>query len=196
MEGLGCGLVACCGCMVIGLASLSSLFSSAVVCPHISCVLEFSVLAATISGWLGLSWLSCWRSVALLSAVTLMIPVSRILFGLVVSLLIVSAGDVGPIVCLYWLLLVVAFSSLLIVTSISLAWCRLGLRSFFAGFADSCTCESSLGGGQLVTDAPLFLSCPRASCVVILSCRGPVDRCGLLSGLIVGVVGWLGESMC
>ena len=125
-----------------------------------------------------------------------MIPIFWVFFGLVVSLLIVSAGDVGPIVCLYWLLLVVAFSSLLIVTSISLAWCRLGLRSFSAGFAASCTCESSLGGDQLVTDAPLCLSCPRASCVVILSCRGPVDRCGLLSGLTVGVVGRLGESMC
>ena len=125
-----------------------------------------------------------------------MIPVSRILFGLVVLLLIVSAGDVGPIVCLYWLLLVVAFSSLLIVTSISLAWCRLGLRSFSAGFAASCTCESSLGGGQLVTVAPSFLSCSHAPCVVFPLCRGPVDRCGLPSGLIVGVVGGLGESMC
>ena len=125
-----------------------------------------------------------------------MIPVPRILYGLVVLLLIVSAGDVGPIVCLYWLLLVVAFSSLLIVTSISLAWCRLGLRSFSAGFAVLCTCESSLCGDQLVIVAPLFLSCSCAPCVVSPLCRGSADRCGLPSGPIAGVVGGLGESMC
>ena len=125
-----------------------------------------------------------------------MIPVSRVFFGLVVSLLIVSAGDVGPIVCSYWLLLVVAFSSLLMVTSISMAGCGLGLRSFSAGFVVLCTCESSLCGDQLVIVAPLFLSCSCAPCVVSPLCRGPADRCGLPSGPIVGVVGGLGESMC
>ena len=61
----------------------------------------------------------------LLAAIVVMTPVSGVIFfGLVVLVLIVFAGDVGPIVRSYWLPSVSAFI-LLIITSIS--WALFGL---------------------------------------------------------------------
>ena len=122
-----------------------------------------------------------------------MTPVFRVIFGLVVLVLIAFAGDVGPIVRSYWLPSVSAF--LLIVTSISLAWFGLVLRSLSAGSAVSCTCVLSSGGAQLSIVARSFLSCSLVSCVMRSLRPSPIDCCGLLSGLVVGVVGGLGESM-
>ena len=102
----------------------------------------------------------------LLAAMTVMTPVSGVvILGLVVLVLIVFAGDVGPIVRSYWLPSVSAFISL-VVTSISLASFGSVLRSSSAGSAFSCACVLSLGGAQMLMDARLFLSCSLVSCVM------------------------------
>ena len=104
---------------------------------------------------------------------TVMTPVSGVvILGLVVSVLIVFAGDVGPIVRSYWLPSVSALI-LLIVTSIS--WALSGLVLLSAGSAFSCACVLSLGGAQLLLDIRPFLSCSLVSCVMLLLRPSSVD---------------------
>ena len=99
---------------------------------------------------------------------TVMTPVSGVvILGLVVLVLIVFAGDVGPIVRSYWLPSVSAFI-LLVVTSISLASFGSVLRPLSAGSAFSCACVLSLGGAQLLLDIRPFFSCSLVSCVMLL----------------------------
>ena len=109
----------------------------------------------------------------LLAAIMVMTPVSGVIFfGLVVLVLIVFAGDVGPIVCSYWLPSVSVLIPL-IITSISWAFSELVLLS--AGSAFSCVCVLSLGGAQLLVDIRPFLSCSLVSCVMFSLRLSSVD---------------------